>query len=197
MRYLKILFLLITYIGHSQNIEINSCFLNIPLNESRDIIYEHCSDSSLFVRKKPKKLGTKNGKEIKIFSGFLKNLSPELIEKKIDTVEIQLSTGAVAVGDQKKYQNLLIFWIYYYSSDSAALKSYFVELKKQIDKICNEKSYHIKNFEIKDNTVKRIPVGYSEKWFLKNDVNLEIELKYEMLERNKKYCIQLEYIRFE
>jgi hypothetical protein len=197
MKYLKIFFLLITYLGHSQSTEMNNLFFKIPLNESRDLIYQYCIDSNLFTKEKPKNIITKNGKEIKVYSGYLKNLTSELINKKIDSVEIQLSTGNVSFENEKEPKDVLIFWTYYYSMDSIPAKKQFIELKNQISTISKEKPYHFQNFVKEENDVAEKLVGYSEKWYFKNDINLEIELKFEMLEENKKYLIRLEYSRFE
>jgi hypothetical protein len=197
MKYVKIFFLLITFLGHSQNTEINNLFFKIPLNESRDLIYQYCIESNLFTKEIPKNIITKKGKEIKVYSGALKNLTSELINKKIDSVEIQLSTGNVSFENKKEPKELLIFWTYYYSTNKISAKNQFIELKNQISKICQEKSYHYQNFVKEENDVEEKLVGYSEKWYFKNDVNLEMELKYEMLEENKKYVIRLEYSRFE
>ena len=70
-------------------------------------------------------------------------------------------------------------------------------MKKQISEIYSEKPYHSQNFVKEENDVKEKLVGYSEKWYIKNDVKLEIELKYEMQKEDKKYLIKLEYSRLE
>lgn len=200
MKYLKILLVLITYLGYSQNTTTNNLFFKIPLNEPRDLIYQYCIDSNLFIKDTDENKIARNGKEIKVYSGSLKNLTPELIKRKIDSVQIQLSTGSSSFEKEKEpkeSKNLLIFWSYYYLTDSLSAKNQYLEFKKQISKICKAKPYHFQDFIKEENDVEERLVGYSEKWYFNNDVNLEMVLKYQIIEENKKYLIGLEYSRFE
>ena len=197
MKYLKVLFFLITSLSYSQNTKTNNLFFKIPLNESRDLIYMYCVESNLFIKEESKNEITKNGKEIKVFSGYLKKLNPELIKRKIDSVEIQLSTGRTSNENEKESNELLILWSYYYTSDSISAKNLYNEFKKQISEICKEKPYHFQNFVKEENDLEERLIGYSKKWYFKNEENLEMELKYEIVEDNKKYLIRVQYSRFE
>lgn len=197
MKNLILLFSLITYFGYSQDNDLNAIFFNIPLNESRISTYEYLSDSTLFIKAVNQRKLMRKGEEIKIFSGHLKELSFELIKEKIDSVEVQLSSGNVSIEGEKESKELFIFWTYFYTSDIKSAQRKYNKLKKQISKICKEKPYYFKNFEIAENEDVEKEVGYSEKWYFMNKANLEIELKYTILKENEKYLILLGYSRNE
>lgn len=197
MRYLIVLFSLITFFGYSQVNDVNDLFFKIPLNESRKSIYNYCSDSGFFTKHETKGKLTKKVKEIEIYGGHLNKLSLDLIKRKIDSVEIQLSSGNVSIEGEKESKELLIFWTYYYTSDVKSAKKNYKKLKKQISKICMEKPYHFKNLGIEENEDFEKEIGYSDQWYFNNAANSEIELKYKILKENKKYLIQLGYTRYE
>jgi len=197
MKNLIILFSLITYLGYSQDNDMNKIFFKIPLNKSRISTYNYLSDSTLFIKEVDQGKFTRKGKEIKIYSGHLKELSSELIKEKIDSVEVQLSSGNVSIEEEKESKQLLIFWTYYYTSDIESAQRKYKKLKKQVSKICKEKPYHFKNFEIAENEDVEKEIGYSDQWYFKNETNLEIELKYKILKENKKYLIRIGYTRYE
>ena len=188
---------MITYLGSSQDNDVNKIFFKIPLNESRIATYNYLSDSTLFIKEVDQGKLTRKGKEIKIYSGHLKELSSELIKEKIDSVEVQLSSGNVSIEGEKESKQLLIFWTYYYTSDIKSAQRKYKKLKKQASKICKEKPYHFKNFKIAENEDVEKEIGYSDQWYFKNEANLKIELKYKILKENKKYLIRIGYTRYE
>lgn len=197
MKLFIILFSFFSLLGHSQNNELNELFIKVPLNESRDSIYDFLLNSNHFSKEKPKYKIIHNSNFPKVYSGNLNKSISEFYTKNTDSINVQLTFGNVSIEGEKESKDLVVFYAYYYLSDSKSAISKLKNLEKRISKICKEKPYYYKNFRREENDIEEKYVGFSNQWDFKNKENLEIELKYEIIKHNEKYLIELKYSRYE
>jgi hypothetical protein len=97
----------------------------------------------------------------------LKKFNSELIKRKIDSVQIQLSTGSSFEKKRNKaknQKNLLIFWSYYYLTDSLSAKNQYLEFKNRLVKFAKQNHIIFRILLRKKMMLKKRLVGYSEKW---------------------------------
>ncbi len=139
MKKILILFLLTSLTSLAQSKELNKIFFNIPLNRSRDSIFSFCENSDFITKVKNKHKVTKNGIEVKIFNGFHNKV--ETVDKRLDSIQFQLSTGSQTTEEEKGYKKLLVFFLDYIIVNKKNSELKYEELKKQINDILNLKSY--------------------------------------------------------
>ena len=195
MKYLFILIASFSLSSYSQNTEINELFLEVPLNESRDSIYNFLTKSDYFIKEKSKV--TYSGNFPKVYSGIYSKPEFKYKTKNSDSINVQLTFGNATIEGEKESKKLLIFHSYNYFSNSKSANKIIKKIKKHISSLSKEKPYFYKNYRRDENDKEERYVGFSNKWYFKNNEDLDIELKFEEIKPNKKYLIELIYSRNE
>ncbi len=170
-----------------QERKINDFFYGVPLEQSRDSIYSFYTKTS-FISKLPNgKLTDRNGKVIKTYFGYINN--PKMFNKTIDSIYLDLSSGASKNEGEEKITHLLVARITYIISKKKEAEIKFTELKKGLDELSGQEH---KISEVTDSNGNSI--GKNCNYNLKDNVDLGLTLNKTGF---KKYDITLEYIRPE
>ena len=176
---------------NAQN-EIETLFLDLPINSSRDVIYNRIEKVAVTSQTKNTIIG--RGEKIKTYNGFLNENKKNQINKVSDTISIDLSTGRRNLG-KNTYQDLLIISINYHFSNKQDAYKFFLKKKKEIDVITNEESHHYDNsFENIDKSVRYN--GFSEKWFNLYDNHTDLDITFKKNTENN-FTVALKYSRNE
>jgi len=184
--YLISSFFLSSFLSAQNRFE--NLFLELPLDSSREQIYDAIKKRE-FTKEKGYSTLTNNGKIIPTYFGSLNTEYKNLINKKADSIDIQLSKGSISAPEENTYNDLLIFCSYYHFSNKKHADSFFKKKKEEIKTITNKEPYHYDNYLENDKN------GYGEKWLDLNNKHLDLGL---IITKNKTtYTIQIEYSRYE
>jgi hypothetical protein len=170
--------------GYSQIDSLKSVFFNIPIDETRDSIYNYCIHKNIFRLIKSNYRTTRNGEVINTYYGTVQ-LDKKSIVKNIDSAKIQISSGGMKKDGDTIVVYILPITSYYFFSTKNSAKKFNNQVTQQLTLFTNKKPSTAKVFE------DEILIGVAKYWLEPTSQIHSLNVTCKKDAESKKYCVNV------